>query len=228
MLDQMNMNNHRMIAGMENMPKLSDQEQQAAVEAYLKMFRALTYQNLLNGKTLGAAWHDATRQMESFINSKDKFNPAAKQIADILATHKKDIAKMTMTHKNKDKVIKVTPQQREKLQSRISAELRDGQSGLNKIITKYQPYADKARTQTAKLEAEKSKQASVAAATKQKSGVNAKQGAAANAKNGAAVNDTKKTTKFADATKQLDAMAMEQMKLKLFMQLQQNERQYAA
>ncbi len=226
MVNNTHMNHNRVLAGKKQIPKLTDKEKKIARDMYARMFRALAYKNLLKGSTLGQAWYDAMKQMESFVNGKDEYNPAAKELHAIWSGHKKTIEREVMTHPMRDMVIKVPEKDRPMLEKRVSMELASGQGGLNKIVEKYKPIAEQTRAEIKKLEDEKAK---LNAAQQEK----AKQ---EQPENTPAVNEPtkvesktpEKVNKFADATKKLDAMAMEQMKIQLMLALQRQNQRRAA
>ncbi len=200
MMNTIDTNHAKMIAGNATAPKLKDAEIRAMEKSYVQMFSALTYQNMLSKQPLGQAWYSALKQMESFVATKDKFNPAAAEMHKIFTQHKKHISKLAMTHKNKDRVINPTPQQRAQMQSRISADVNAGKDAMNKIITTYKPFADQARSAMEKLAAEKAKQKMP----------------------GTTPRPTVKT--FQDAKKQINTVTMQQMQLHLLMLQRQRQR----
>lgn len=134
-----------------NKTKAKSSLRKSIAKWYGSMFFALTRAHLLQGKTLGKAWHDAIKQMESFIQTKDAMNPIVQKLQGLVKRHRKKLAKKMMTPPNRNKVIRITPELRAKILAKNSERMRFGQNGLNQIIAKYQPVAVQRRAELARL-----------------------------------------------------------------------------
>lgn len=73
--------------------------------AYMKLYFGLSCMNWANKKNLGTAWQTALGQMQNFIDSKDKKNPAVQFLALVHNEHKKNWPKHIMTHPQRDSVL---------------------------------------------------------------------------------------------------------------------------
>ncbi len=147
MTDVMKAKNFNPINQQINMPALTEQEAKQVYKAYSDMFTALTYTNLLQKKSLGQSWFNANQQIQSFIQTKNKYNSVTAYMDKILNNHRKDLAKQMMTHPNRDKVIQVTPQQREKMTTQLNEAMKSAMQTINTLIEKYREKADKLKAQ---------------------------------------------------------------------------------
>ena len=117
-----------------NVPKLSPEMQKDIKKQMLNMFFGLTMSNWTRGKTLGAAWHDATQQMGAFLASKSATNPAVAYMATEFAKHRATVARQSMTHPNRDLTLSLPPEMLDKIQAKAAAAVNAGKDNLKNIF----------------------------------------------------------------------------------------------
>lgn len=88
----------------KHLPLDMDKKRRLA-SAYMKLYFGLSCMNWANKKNLGTAWQTALGQMQNFIDSKDKKNPAVQFLALVHNEHKKNWPKHIMTHPQRDSVL---------------------------------------------------------------------------------------------------------------------------
>ncbi len=137
-----------------DMPDLKEEEAKQMSQAYSDMFTALTYTNLLQGKSLGQSWFNSVQQIDSFIKTKDKFNSVTNYMQRMLNKHRKILAKKMMTDPNRDKIIQVTDEKRQEMMQKINEKMQSAMQTINDLIEKYRAKAEKLKE---KLEAEAKK-----------------------------------------------------------------------
>ncbi len=147
------------------MPELKDDEAKQITQAYSDMFTALTYTNLLQGKSLGQSWFNAIGQISSFVKTKDKYNSVTACMQRILDQHRKDLAKKMMTDPNRDKIIQVSSEKHKEMTAKTNEMMQAALQTVNKLIEKYRAAAEKLK-QKANEEAKKRQQALLKAAQK--------------------------------------------------------------
>ncbi len=143
----------RQIAGLDALPKLTDKERATIADAYQKLFTAFTYANLIQKKPLGQSWYNANRQVESYIATQSKYNPAMIEMCELIACHRKDLSKTMMTHRDKDCVMNVAPAQVPQIQKQIADTVKTAMASIGDIVKKYQNVAEKLRAEQEKLSA---------------------------------------------------------------------------
>lgn len=146
------MTNDEVFKALENqitMPELKDDEAKQVAQAYSDMFTALTYTNLLQGKSLGQSWFNAIGQIDSFIKTKDKYNSVTNHMQRMLNKHRKDLAKKMMTDPNRDKIINVSDQQRQQMTEKAKEMMQSAMKTVDALIEKYRQRAEKLKEKLA-------------------------------------------------------------------------------
>ncbi len=118
-------------------PTLTPEQKRIIRVQMLHLFFGLAMTAWLNGKTLGAAWHDAIRQMESFLASKSTRNPAVQYMRDAFASYRAYIARQTMTHPNRDLTINVSPEIADRLKSFAAGATHSALGKLNTTFSQF-------------------------------------------------------------------------------------------
>ncbi len=142
-LNQNDVNIQRLVSGMTPMPELARPERRAVAKFYAHMFAALARTNMLRGMSLGQSWYNAIEQMKSFARTRGANNPVARELNNLIQSHNKRLSKLMMTHPQRDTVVSVPPEQCAEIQARIAKQLKMGQDGLNQMVAKYQPVANR-------------------------------------------------------------------------------------
>ncbi len=118
--------------------ELSNDEKQKLSANYFKLFFGLTLSNWLAGNTLGASWHKALSQVESYVNSKNANSPAAMYIRQIHAAHRAKWSKTVMTNPHREDKINCTPEKEAKWKEFAAKDIKSGLDAMNEILAKYQ------------------------------------------------------------------------------------------
>ena len=109
------------------------------LRAYIALYNAFLLQNLMSGKTLGAASHAALQLLAAKIATMDKKNPVTKLLKRIHRYHSKNISKLIMTSKHRDMRAKITPEQRAKMSAIVSKKFNYANKTLTAMSIQYKP-----------------------------------------------------------------------------------------
>lgn len=107
--------------------------------AYYKLFFALSMTMWLRGKTLGAAWHTALAQMKSYVESKNKNNPAAMYLNQVFVAHSTKWQQVMMTSLNKDEKLKLTPETQADWMKKTAQRTNDALKTLGETLKQHEP-----------------------------------------------------------------------------------------
>ena len=109
------------------------------LRAYIALYNVFLLQNLMSGKTLGAASHGALQLLNAKIATMDKSNPVTRLLKRIHRYHSKKITKLIMTSKHRDAHATIRPEQRKKLIAMVSKKFADANKTLNAMTAQYKP-----------------------------------------------------------------------------------------
>ena len=118
---------------------ITRENQNKILRAYIALYNAFLLQNLMSGKTLGAASYAALQLLNAKIATMDKRNPVTKLLRRIHRYHSKRITKLIMTSKHRDARATVRPEQRAKLNSFIAKKFAEANKTLNAMTAQYKP-----------------------------------------------------------------------------------------
>ena len=141
------MTNKNMAIGAETQSKskkkspINKENQNKILRAYIAMYNVFLLQNLMAGKTLGAASHAALLLLTAKIATMDKKNPVTKLLRRIHRYHSKQITRVIMTCAHRDTTAKIRPDERTKLAAFISKKFNEATKTLNAMSTQYKPKA---------------------------------------------------------------------------------------
>ena len=109
------------------------------LRAYIALYNVFLLQNLMTGKTLGAASYVALQLLTAKIATMDRVNPVTKLLRRIHKYHSKKITKLIMTSKHRDARATVRLEQRAKLNSFITKKFAEANKTLNAMTAQYKP-----------------------------------------------------------------------------------------
>ena len=115
---------------------------QQLAAAYLKLYAGFSYINWTNKHSLGRAWQTAFTQCESFIKTKNKKNPAAKYLNNVLGAHKKYWSRIIMTHPSRENTINPTDKKIQELRAIGTNMIRTAMDTINLILARYNEYIE--------------------------------------------------------------------------------------
>lgn len=141
--------------------QLSQAAKLQIAKSYFQMYFGLSMTNWLAGGKLGAAWHKAIRQMDTFIAGKNANNPATMYLRQIHAAHRARWAQVTMTNPNRDTEIKCPPENKKEWQALANKEVGAGMNGINVNIDKFKPQTSQKATAPSYLDAQQKMQAMI-------------------------------------------------------------------
>lgn len=118
---------------------IARENQNKILRAYIALYNVFLLQNLMAGKTLGAASHASLQMLTAKIATMDKANPVTKLLKRIHRFHSKNITKLIMTSKHRDARATITPEQRAKLSTLVSKKFADATKTLNAMTAQYKP-----------------------------------------------------------------------------------------
>ena len=122
----------------DTIPKLNAAEKEKLSRAFFELFFGLSAANWARGadKKLGAAWYESIGQLKAMMATKDKRNPSAMYLQQILAAHSAKWSEEMMTNPNKDKNLELTSEEKQKWNADANKKIGDAMKTINESIAR--------------------------------------------------------------------------------------------
>ncbi len=137
---------------------LPESERKKLLDAYMNLFSGFSWVNWTNKYSLGRAWQTALTQCGTFIETKNKKNPAARYLSNVYNSHKKYWSKVIMTSATRENTI---DQNDEKIkQMRVQGEhtIQTAMDIINLVLARYNEHIEEQVIATANRATELQKQ----------------------------------------------------------------------
>ena len=107
-------------------------------DAHFQLYSALFYRELLSGKTIGAASHNAFEFIKAKLKSMNN-GPIKRFLAVIHFVRSKETKRRIMPSKNRDALVAFIPEQQKKFEAKIPTDISNALNIINTLSSKYKP-----------------------------------------------------------------------------------------
>ncbi|MBP5707914.1 MAG: hypothetical protein J6W79_02880 [Alphaproteobacteria bacterium] len=107
-------------------------------DAHHKLYTALFRRELLAGKTIGAASHNAFELIKAKIKTMDR-GPVRRMLNFINAVSSRRTKKRIMPSKNRDAIVSFMPEKRREFAAKIPQDISNALGVINTLSTQYKP-----------------------------------------------------------------------------------------